>query len=315
MTSSPEIAVSALSFSKNEQLKARLLERFPNARFNGTGGLLQGSDLVRFVGNAPAVIAGTERFDESVLRGIPTLKFISKYGVGLDNIDMELCHALGIQIGWTGGVNRVSVSEMTLGFMLGLIRNLYPVSQLLSAGNWVKNGGRQLTGKTIGIIGVGHIGKDVVRLLAPFHCRILVNDIADVSKFCAETGAIHVEKDVLFRESDIVSLHVPRTAETLGMVDESVLSIMRADAFLINTCRGGVVVESALKSALVNGQIAGAALDVYENEPPTDLEFLALPNLYCTPHIGGNAIEAVLAMGDSAIDHLTAYFQPKDSGV
>lgn len=303
-----EIAVSALSFSKNDQLRQRLIERFPNARFNETGGLLQGDELLRFVGSAPAVIAGTERFDAGVLPQLPGLKFISKYGVGLDNIDADLCAKQGVKIGWTGGVNRVSVAEMTLGFMLGLMRNLYPSASALSAGNWDKRGGRQLSGKTIGIIGAGYIGKEVVRLLAPFKCEILLNDIVDVSDFCAQSAATHVSKELLYERADVVSLHVPLTPDTTHLIDDKVLWKMKPDAFLINTCRGNVVDESALKAALLNKRIAGAALDVYAHEPPSDREFLSLNTLFCTPHIGGNALEAVLAMGNSAIAHLEQFY-------
>jgi len=174
---------------------------------------------------------------------------------------------------------------------------------------WNKNGGHQLSGKTVGIVGCGYIGSDVVRLLSPFGCTILVRDIVDKSDFCLAQGVCAASLDEIVERSDIITLHVPLTELTRQMVNESFFQRMKSTAFLVNTCRGEVVNEEALKNALSKKVIAGAALDVFIDEPPTDAEFLALPNLMVTPHIGGNAREAIEAMGHSAIDHLVAFFK------
>ena len=173
---------------------------------------------------------------------------------------------------------------------------------------WDKDGGHQLSGKTVGIIGCGHIGSDVVRLLSPFSCNILVNDIVSKEDFCLEQGISEVSLNEVVKKSDIISLHVPLTELTRQMVNESFFQRMRSTAFLVNTCRGEVVNQGSLKNALSKRVIAGAALDVFIEEPPTDAEFLSLPNLMVTPHIGGNSKEAVETMGRSAINHLTSFF-------
>ena len=189
---------------------------------------------------------------------------------------------------------------MALAFMIGLCRNLFLTSTKLRGGEWDKRGGFQLSEKTVGIIGCGHVGHDLLQLLQPFGCNVLIYDILDKSDVCKEFGARQVSLDELLETSDVVSLHVPLTDQTREMVNATFLQQMQNHAYLINTSRGYVVKESDLSAALKSGVIAGAALDVYQREPADDLDFLSLPNLVCTPHIGGNAVEAVLAMGRSA---------------
>jgi D-3-phosphoglycerate dehydrogenase len=179
----------------------------------------------------------------------------------------------------------------------------------LKQGQWTKEGGRLLQGKTVGIVGCGNIGKDVVRLLAPFECRVWVQDILDMSKFCKETGALEKSLAEVLEGADIISIHVPLTEETRHMINTNTLSLMPPTAFLINTSRGDVVDQAALKEALLKESIAGAALDVFSQEPPEDAELLACPRLIGTPHIGGNALEAVEAMARAAFQHLKEYFK------
>ncbi len=307
--SEPKIAVTSISFGKSASLRKELLRFFPNSIFNEGGQRLSGKKLIEFVKDADAAIVGIETIDDSILDHTPKLKIISKYGVGLDSIDQESLKRRGISLGWTGGVNRRSVSELTLCFMLGLCRNVFGSGFKLKQTDWDKDGGHQLSGKTVGIIGCGHIGSDVARLLSPFGCTLLVRDIVDKSDFCREQGAVKVSLDEVIEKSDIISLHVPLTELTRQMVNKNFLRRMKATAFLVNTCRGEVVDQEALKNALSQKIIAGAALDVFAEEPPTDAEFLSLPNLMVTPHIGGNAREAVEVMGRSAIDHLIAFFK------
>ena len=305
------IVVTSPSFSKNKKLQDEIYKYFPDAKLNLNGIRFSKDELIEFIKDAEAIIVGLEPVDEEVLDACPKLKFISKYGVGLNNIDLKACEKRGIKIGWTGGVNRLSVAEMALGFMLMLARNLYVTSNKLKSGVWEKNGGFQLSGKTVGIIGVGYIGKELVRLLKPFQCKILVNDIIDQSEYYKENGLIEVSKEELYRESDFITLHTPLDETTKNMITLNEMKMMKPSAYLLNTARGGLVVEEDLKIALKNGIIAGAAIDSYLVEPPQDQELLSLPNLICTPHIGGNAKEAVEAMGMSAINHLRKFIREK----
>jgi phosphoglycerate dehydrogenase-like enzyme len=303
-----KIKVTSPSFSQNPLLRQELLARFPDAQLNEAGKRLSGADLIAFLSDADGAIIGLERIDGAVLDACPNLQIVSKYGVGLDNIDVAACRQRDVAVGWTGGVNRRSVAELALSFMLGLCRNVFQTSTLLRGGQWEKNGGVQLSGKTVGIIGLGFTGKEVARLLEPFHCRVLGNDIIPMDDYCRDNGIIPTDKDTIFAEADVITLHVPHTPLTSKLINPDSLARMKPNAILVNTCRGEVVDQAALKAALINGTIAAAAVDVFEEEPPTDLDLLALPNLVATAHIGGNAYEAVLAMGRSAIGHLNSFF-------
>lgn len=304
----PHLVVASPSFSRNAVLRQELLALFPRALFHREEKVLTGDALRQFLANADVALIGTERIDDGLLAALPKLRFIAKYGVGLDNIDLEACKKRGIGIGWTPGVNARCVAELTLGFMLGLTHNLFHTTTLLRQGTWLKRGGIQLTGKTIGIIGLGHVGREVVRLLTPFGCHLLGNDIEDRSAFCAEWKVTLASQEDIIANADIVSLHVPLTPLTRHLINAETLSHFKPGAFLINTARGPIVDQQALHEALAEGGLGGAALDVYDPEPPTDLEFLANPKLVASPHIGGNANEAVMAMGRSAIGHLRRHF-------
>lgn len=303
-----KIKVSTVAFSTNKLLVDQLKKYFHDVIVNEKGVRIPEKELVSFYKDADGIIVGLEKITSEILDQLPNLKIIAKYGVGLDNIDLEACNKRNIKIGWTGGVNKRSVAEMALGFMLGLSRNLYITSNQLKSGTWNKNGGIQLSGKTIGIIGVGNIGKELIEILSPFNCNILINDLIEINDL-GKDNINQVDKNIIFTDSDFISIHTPLTNETFNLFNLDVFTKMKDSAFLINTARGGIVNEHDLKFALSNGIIAGAALDVYQKEPPIDMELLKLPNLICTPHTGGNANEAVVAMGMSAIEHLIQYFK------
>lgn len=303
------IVVTSPSFSSNKLLQEEIYKYFPNAKLNLDGKRFNKEDLIEYIKDADAVIVGLEPINEEVLDKCPKLKIVSKYGVGLNNIDLEACKKRKIAIGWTGGVNKLSVAEMALGYMLMLCRNLFATSNELKNGIWNKAGGFQLSGKKVGIIGVGYIGKEVVRLLKPFNCEILVNDIINQDEYYKENNLIEASKEEIFSSCDIVTIHTPYDDTTKEIVNLEVFKIMKKSSFIINSARGGIINENDLKYALQNKLIGGAAIDAYVEEPPTDKELLNLPNLICTPHIGGNSKEAVEAMGMSAIKHLVEYFK------
>lgn len=296
-----KIAVTSVSFSKNPILRKELLSKFPHSYFNETGEKLEGEKLINFLANAQGALVGLEKITAEVLEKSPNLKIISKYGVGLDNLDLLACEKHQIKIGWTGGVNRLSVAEMALGFMIGASRYLFRTSYQLKQGIWFKNGGFELSGKTVGIIGVGFIGKELIRLLKPFNCRILVNDVIDQKQYYEQNGLVETSKEEIFSTADLISVHTPLNEQTHHLIGRKNLSLMKPTAYIINTARGGIMNRADLKEFLEQKKIAGAAVDVYEDEPCEDLSFLQLENLICTPHIGGNSQEAVLAMGRSAI--------------
>jgi len=302
------IKIPNISFSKHAELRAELLKHFPDSHFNEERKRYKGQELIDFLQDADGAIVGLEEINDSVLTKCPNLKIISKYGVGLDSIDQIACKNHDVAVGWTGGVNRRSVSEMTLGFILMLLRNLYLTSNQLKENTWNKSGGVELSGKTVGVIGVGSIGKDVISLLQPFNCSILVNDIIDQSEYYQANNLIEASKEKIFQEADVITVHTPLTATTKNLFNEAAFSQMDKQPIIINAARGGIINEKDLKVALETKQISGAAMDVYEIEPCKDQNLLKFPNLVNTPHIGGNSKEAVLAMGRSAVKHLNNFF-------
>ena len=298
------VAVTARSFVKHATLRAELQAKYPHVTFADPAHRLDGDSLVAFLSNHDRAIIGLERVDDRILEQVPQLKVISKYGVGLDGIDMAAMARRGIKLGWTGGVNCRSVAELTLAFAIALFHRVPECDVALRRGEWQKLAGRQLTGKTVGIIGCGFVGQDLVRLLAPFECRVLAHDIRDYPECYAAHRVTPVGREELLRSSDVVTLHVPLDASTRGMISTSEIGLMRPGSFLINAARGGLVEESALADALERGHLAGAAFDVFEMEPDANPRLTALPTFLGTPHIGGSAAEAQLAMGRAAIEGL-----------
>lgn len=299
-----KVAVCSRSFSANPILRAELLARYPDATFNDAGQQLSGESLIAFLRGHQKAITALEVVDDAVLAGLPELQVISKYGVGLDMIDMAALRARGVRLGWTGGVNRRSVSELVIAFAIAMLRHVPAVHQEVLSGTWRQRVGGHLSGRTVGIIGCGHIGKDLVPLLRAFGCPILANDILDFPEFYAAHGVEPVDLLTLLTRADIVTLHVPLDHTTRRMLNAERLALLKPSAILINAARGELVDEVALKEQLRTGRLAAAAFDVFAVEPPQDRELLALPNFLATPHIGGSAHEAVLAMGRAAIDGL-----------
>jgi D-3-phosphoglycerate dehydrogenase len=308
-TKNVKIKVASKSFSKHPILREELISIFPNTVFNDEFLDFTETSFAEFVGEARGVVVGLEPVIESVLAKCSNLQFVSKFGVGLDNVDRAATDKYNVKIGWTGGVNRRCVAEMTLCFMIGLSRHiLFSAKNLLLDNDWIKRGGHDLSNQVVGIIGVGFIGKDLVTLLKPFGCKILVNDIIDQADYYQSNGLIECSKEEIYSQADIVTVHTPLDEVTQGAFNADVFRQMKNTAYFINCARGGIVVQSDLKYALSNGVIGGAAIDVFESEPSDDLEFIKLKNLICTPHTGGSSNEAILAMGRSAISHLTKFF-------
>ena len=303
-----KIAVITPLFSRSPELMTELTTYFPDVKHNADNTLKTKEEIIAFLDNVDGAIVGRETIDDAILRACPKLKILSRYGVGLDNLDLDAMKQRGVKLGWSGGTNSNSVAEITLSFMLSLIRNLHVATTLLKNGTWKVNGGRELTGKTIGLFGFGHISKRLIELLAPYHCTILVynrtHDAGEAQKY----GITFATKERIIEEADIISIHLPLTPESQNLFSTQEFQAMRKDAFIINTARGGIIDEEALKVALKNGEIAGSALEVFAIEPVEDKELIALPNLICTPHLGGNSKESILAMGVSCIEHLRAHF-------
>ncbi len=301
MNSIDKIVVTSRSFSKHKVLRQELLSKYSNVKFNDEGLKLTGGDLIEFLEGADKAITALEVIDDSVLLTLPKLKVISKYGVGIDMIDTDALKKHNVKLGWTGGVNRRSVSELVISSAISLLRHIPVANNEVKNGIWRQHIGRQLSNLTVGIIGCGYIGKDLANLLKAFGSNVLAYDILDFPEFYQENSVTPVDIDTLLMNSDVVTLHLPLDKSTENILNKEKMNLMKSSAILINHSRGGLLDELELKSMLINGRLAGAALDVFSQEPPEDQKLINLSNFLVTPHIGGSSEEAVLAMGRSAI--------------
>ncbi len=299
-----KIAVTSRSFSKNPILRKELLEKYSNVTFNDDGLSLHGKNLINYLSGHTKAITALEVIDAKILAQLPDLKVISKYGVGLDMIDMAALKEYNIKFGWKGGVNKRSVSELVIAFAITMLHRVHAANIEVKNGIWRQHIGGLLTGKTVGIIGCGYIGKDVAGLMKAFNCNVLANDILDFPEFYKQNEINPVSLEYLLKNSDVVTIHTPLDESTRNILNEERLGLMKPDSVLINLARGGLVDEIKLKKMLQNSDISGAAFDVFFNEPPEDQELISLPNFLATPHIGGSAKEAILAMGRAAIKGL-----------
>ena len=302
-----KIGVPNNAFSNNKILITELKKVSSDLKINESKRRLQGEELINFLKGCEAAIIGMEEINNEIIEQLPSLKFISKFGVGMNNINLEDLKKNNVNFDVTKGVNKRAVSELTLGLILNLIRNISRSSIETKASAWNKNGGESLSSLTLGIIGFGYIGKDLVKLISAFGTRILINDIKKVSLPKNSKNIKIVEKDYLYRNSDIISIHTPLTKLTYNMININVFKKMKKGSFIINTARGGIINESDLYVAIKRDIILGAALDVYQNEPPLITDLIKDKRVITTPHIGGNSKEAILKMGMAAINQIINY--------
>ncbi len=305
------VAVLSRSFSRHPALRAELLAQYPRAVFNDSGAILKGQALIDFVAPHEAAIVGLETIDDALMAALPKLRILSKYGVGLDNIDLEAAARRGLKVASQPGVNRRSVAELAISYMICGLRGVMVSFDEVRRGVWRQYAGRQLSNATVGLIGFGHVGFEVALLLRAFGSRVLAHDIRDIAAPAARLDVQPVDLTSLFEKSDVVSLHVPLTARTANMLDEFAFAAMKPGVVIVNVARGGLIDEAALDRALRSGQVAAACLDVFAREPPEDSELFSRPGFLGTAHIGGSAEEAILAMGRAALHGLSAAGDPR----
>ena len=258
-----------------------------------------------------ALIAGTAPITAAVMDAAPHLKLIARVGIGLDNVDLLEARRRGIAVTYTPDAPAPAVAELTLGLVLSLLRGIHQADRNLRAGAWSRMMGRRLAGSTVGIVGVGRIGSRVIRLLQGFsEINVLAHDVEPDIEFGRAHGVSWVDKETVFRESDIVSLHVPLTPETYRLVGREELAAMKPTALLVNTARGGIVDEGALASAIREQEIAGAAIDVYESEPYAG-ELTSLENCLLTCHMGSMSEDCRSRMEREAVDDVVRFFGGK----
>ncbi|HOY66368.1 MAG TPA: phosphoglycerate dehydrogenase [Candidatus Ozemobacteraceae bacterium] len=246
------------------------------------------------------MIAGVEPLTRPVLEGAKSLKVISRCGVGLDSVDLMAARERSIEVFNTPGAPVVSVAELTLSLILNMLRKVAQADRSIRAGEWKPLMGGLLAAQTIGVIGYGRIGKRVCQLLHAFGAKVLVYDKMETS---VEANLQFLPMRELIRKSDVIALHLPYDEETRHLIDTEMLELMKPNAILVNTSRGGIIDEVALHRALSEKRIAGAALDVFEEEPYKG-PLRELPNVLLTAHMGSYAQEARRQMEDEAVENL-----------
>ena len=249
------------------------------------------------------VVRSATKVTKDVIDAADKLKLVVRAGVGLDNVDKKAAEAKGIVVQNTPEAPSVSVAEMVFSLMFALARNVTLADSSMKNERWEKKklSGTELWQKTIGIVGFGRIGQEVAKRAKAFGMDVLAYDVIDISKACKETGAEKADLNTIIERSDYITLHVPLIPQTKGMIGEKELKMMKKTAFVINTSRGGVIDEKALLNALDSGEIAGAGLDVYESEPPTDWHLVKHSKVVATPHLASSTEEGQVRVGELTV--------------
>ena len=257
------------------------------------------------------VVRSAVQVDDALMAAAPKLRVIGRAGVGVDNIDAEAATRRGIVVMNTPGANAVAVAELTLGLMVSMARQLSRADSTMHAGKWEKKSlqGVELRGKKLGILGLGRIGLEVARRARAFGMELLGHDPFVSAAVARENGIKLVSTEELFAQADYLTLHVGLTPQTQGIINRETLATMKKGVRIVNCARGELVVEQDLAEALASGQVAGAALDVFHQEPPKDSAFAAMPSVIMTPHIAGSTAEAQEAVGVQIALQVSAYLK------
>jgi D-3-phosphoglycerate dehydrogenase len=291
----------------DKRLRQELEAAVGEVIYNERGRPLASSELQELLPGCDGFIAGLDRVDSTALESADRLKVIARYGVGVDNVDLETAARKKITVTNTPHANAVSVAELTIGLLLSLARSIPEAAESVREGKWPRLHGRVLESKVIGLIGFGSVGRAVAQRLQPWQLTLLAFDPFGDKAVAQSSDVRLVEMEELIREADFVSLHAPLLAGTRRMVDADFLSRMKRGACLINTARGELVDQDALLSALDSGQVGGAALDVYEHEPPpADSPLRRHPRLIATPHCGAHTDGAADGMGRQSLQDCIA---------
>lgn len=285
-----------------------------DVRFNPLGRKYTQEELIRHLPGTYATIASSEPYNDRTLSVAPELRIIARWGVGHDQVDVDAATRHGVAVAMAFGANHEAVADAAFALMSGLANDVLRYHRLVAGGGW---GGRYHVGlhkKTVGIVGLGRIGRAVARRCRGFGTRILGYDPPLSDDAIRGFGVEPASLEALLRESDFVSLHAPRSPETERLINRETLALMKPSAYLINTSRGSVVDEAALIEALTGGVIAGAGLDVFETEPPAGSPLLELDNVLLMPHSAGASSDAVEGVSERCVDSIIAIHQGRDPG-
>jgi len=308
-----KILVTPTSFKKPQNDKAReILESFADEIiYNPYGRPLESSEVKEMLAGCDGYIAGLDYIDEQAIKSADKLKIISRYGAGLDRVNLDSAKVKGITVTNTPGTNAVAVCELAFGLILSLARNIPKLNKAVQEGKWPRNNGIELKGKTISILGLGAIGKNLAERSKAFGMKVNAYDPYINKEYAKSKGIKECTFEEAIRTGDFISLHMPLMDSTKYCINEKAINMMKDGAFLINTARGGLIDENAAYDALIKGKLAGIALDAYEKEPVVDSPLVNLENVISTPHTGAHTNEAISSMGMMAVENLIAVLQGK----
>ena len=265
-----KVLITTVPFGEKDRLPLDLLDQNNiEYQINPINKKPTEEELIRMAADFDVIIAGTEKISEKVMNKITNLKFISRVGIGLDGVDLITAEKKGIKVSYTPDVPAPAIAELTIGMMLTLLRSTHVSNTRMHNGEWHRVFGRRLSNVTIGLIGVGRVGFRVINHLQGFDSpKILANDLSESVKKL-ELPVEWVEKERIFKEADVITLHLPLTEQTKNLIQKKHLMLMKKDAIIINTSRGGIINEKDLYNVMKSGHLSGAAVDVYEKEPYT----------------------------------------------
>ena len=303
-----KVLITTVPFANKDPLPLQLLEKAGiDYLINPIGRKLQEYELAEMICDFDVIIAGTESITEKVMANGKNLKLISRVGIGLDNVDLLAAKKRGILVSYTPDAPAPAVAELTIGMMLTLLRYVHLANSQMHQGLWHRHFGRRISEITIGIIGAGRIGSGVIRRLSSFNpSKILVNDINFSSEFSSMPWVHSATKDEIYKQADLISLHLPLTAQTKNMIQYDDLREMKKDAIIINTSRGGIINESGLARVLIDGHLSGAAIDVFEQEPYQG-ELQDIERCLLTSHMGSMSIDCRTRMEIEATEEAVRF--------
>jgi len=302
-----KVFVSTHPFGATSDIPMKLIkENGIELRVNEHGRKITSQELAQDIKDAEVLVAGTEKITKEVFKNAPNLKLISRVGIGLDGVDFELCKKYGVRVAYTPDAPTMAVAELCVGLILDLARKISNTDKAIKNGIWHRYMGMLLYGKTVGVLGMGRIGKSLIHLLSSFNVKFKVYDIKPDIAFGRLYNVEFVTKEELLKSSDIVSVNVPLKNDTKDYITLKELKLMKNSAILINTARGGIVNENDLYIALKEDIIAGAAVDVFEEEPYKG-KLVELDNIILTCHMGASTIDSRTDMEVQAIQEAIRY--------
>ncbi|MDC7288961.1 phosphoglycerate dehydrogenase [Blautia schinkii] len=306
------ITPTSLQPGKNDAALAPLKKFADELVFNPTGHPLSEEELIPLLNGCDGFIAGLDSITRKVIAACPGLKVISRYGAGYDRVDISAANEYGVKVTNTPGVNAQAVGELTFGLILAAARKIPYLDKKTKEGFWVRSTGIELKGKTLGILGLGAIGKVVAKCAQGFGMTVLAYDPYINETYCRENMIKNVIFDELVSSSNVVSLHLPLLDSTRHLIDARAISLLPEGAIIVNASRGGIIDEDAAYEALKSGRLSGLGLDAFEMEPPRDSKLLELDNVVATPHTGAHTKEATENMANAAVRNLIDVLSGKE---